>query len=251
MEGAIPLRQVLTSLGLPPLGLAIACVAGGLLAWRGSRMAGLGTALAASLLLLLATPAVSALLMASLEREIAAPAPALRAAPAAIIVLGAEVTHTRHGAEVGPLTLERLRAGAALQRRTGLPLLVTGGVLSPGDPALATLMARSLADDFGTPARWVEPRAGDTRDNAVFSAAMLRAEGIGAAFVVSHAWHLPRALEAFGRAGLETVPEAPDLAAAPRFDLPHWLPRVDRLVESWFALREWAGRLVYAIRDSA
>ncbi|MCR0985121.1 YdcF family protein [Roseomonas populi] len=249
MDGTIPLRQVLTTLGLPPLGLVIACVAAGLLAWRGSRAAGLGAAVAAAVILLLATPAVSALLMASLEREVDLPAPPPRAAPAAIIVLGAEVTHGRHGAAVGPLTLERLRAGAALQRRTGLPLLVTGGVLSPGDPPLAALMARSLEEDFRTPARWVEPRAADTRDNAVFSAAMLRAEGIGAAFVVSHAWHLPRALEAFGRAGLEVVPEAPDRVPDPRFDLPHWLPRVDRLVESWFALREWAGRLVYAIRD--
>nr|WP_245215089.1 YdcF family protein [Pararoseomonas indoligenes] len=187
--------------------------------------------------------------MASLEREVAAPALTSHAVPEAIIVLGAEVTHGQHGAEVGPLTLERLRAGAALQRRTGLPMLVTGGVLSPGDPPLAALMARSLEQDFRTPARWVEARAADTRDNAVFSAAMLHQDGIEAAFVVSHAWHLPRALEAFARAGLEAVPEAPDLAAAPRFDLPHWLPRVDRLVDSWFALREWAGRLVYAIRD--
>ncbi|NDG51210.1 MAG: hypothetical protein EBY30_19755, partial [Rhodospirillales bacterium] len=38
------------------------------------------------------------------------------------------------GARVGGLTLERLQEGAALQRRTGLPLLVTAGVLSPGDP---------------------------------------------------------------------------------------------------------------------
>ncbi|MFC0406745.1 YdcF family protein [Roseomonas elaeocarpi] len=248
MENSIPLRQVLTALGLPPLVLVLACVAGGLLAWRGSRAAGLCVAIIASMLLLLATPAISALLMASLEREIAAPAPVSGVVPAAIIVLGAEVTHGRHGATVGPLTLERLRAGAALHRRTGLPLLVTGGVLSPGDPPLAALMARSLAEDFHAPVRWVEPRAADTRDNAVFSAAMLRAEGIEAAFVVSHAWHLPRALEAFGRTGLAAVPEAPDLDAAPRFGLPQWLPRADYLAESWFALREWVGRLFYAIR---
>ena len=35
----------------------------------------------------------------------------------------------------------------------------------------------------------------------------------------------------------------------PAFGPAEWLPRADNLGESWFALREWAGRLVYAIRD--
>jgi hypothetical protein len=28
-----------------------------------------------------------------------------------------------------------------------------------------------------------------------------------------------------------------------------WLPRPDHLARSWFALREWAGLLVYRLRD--
>ena len=46
----------------------------------------------------------------------------------------------------GFLTLDRLRAGAALHRRTGLPILVTGGSLQPDRPAIATVMADSLRD---------------------------------------------------------------------------------------------------------
>lgn len=242
------MQYALTAFALPPVVLILLCLAGGVLAWRGSRRAGAWVALAALALLLLATPFVASLLMFSLERELSAwPQPALP--PAAIIVLGAEVTHDRDGLRVGPLTLERVRAGAALHRRTGLPLLVTGGVLSPGDQPIAALMARSLEQDFGTPARWIEDRAIDTRGNAAFSTAMLRADGIGSAYVVSQAWHLPRALDAFARQGLAVV-AAPIALAGPPGLAPHdFLPRPDHLTESWLALREWTGRLVYALRD--
>jgi uncharacterized SAM-binding protein YcdF (DUF218 family) len=167
----------------------------------------------------------------------------------AIVVLGAEMVHGREGGDIGPLTLERLRAGAALHRRTGLPLLVTGGPLSPGSAPIAVLMARSLTTDFGAAPRWVEPRARDTRENAAFSAALLRGEGIGAAYLVTHAWHLPRAQAAFARQGLATAAAPVRLDRVPDGRLSEWLPRADHLGESWFFLREWAGRLVYALRD--
>lgn len=255
------LQAVLTALLLPPLLLVLAAFAGGVLAWRGRwHRAGRGllVSVAALGILMLATPFVAGRLIGSLEHDLAAATSASEtlaiAPPGAIIILGAEVAR-RAGAvepEVGPLTLERLRAGAAQHRRTGLPVLVTGGPIQRGDPPLAALMARSLAEDFGVPVRWIEPRARDTHENAEFSAAMLREAGIGAAWVVTHAWHMPRSREAFARTGLAAV------AAPVRIDrLPngscwsHWVPRADYLGTSWFALREWAGRLVYALRDGS
>lgn len=241
------LRQYLTVLALPPVLPLLLAFLFGLLAWRGRRWAGAGAALCALLLLVLSTPVVAGLLAWSLERGLGPPSTAIT--PGAIIILGAEVAHGLDGPAPGPLTLERLRTGAALHRATGLPMLVTGGVLSPGDPPIAALMARSLADDFSTPVRWVEPRAADTRENASFSAALLAAEGITAALLVSHAWHLPRARDAFARVGFAVIP-APGLRSRPPgFGASQWLPRADHLAESWFALREWAGRLVYALRD--
>ncbi len=247
------LQAVLSSLFLPPLLLVVAVLLLGLLAWRGSRRAGLLAALCALLVLVLATPLAAGLLLASLEAKVPRGAFAVPDCdgPGAIVILSAEVARGQHGVEVGPLTLERLRAGAALHRRTGLPILVTGGALGRNDIPVAFLMQRSLTQDFGVPVRWVEPRATDTAQNAVNASAMLRAEGICAAYVVTHGWHLPRALEAFAR---QSAPAA--LPAPVRFrrmpegkQLSDYVPRVDHLVESWFALREWTGRLVYAIRD--
>jgi uncharacterized SAM-binding protein YcdF (DUF218 family) len=240
-------QGLLGTLLLPPLALALLALAGGIAAWRGWRPGGLVAAAAGCGIMVLATPFASDLLAASLERE--ATAARAAAAPAAIVILSAEAARSAAGVDIGPLTLERLRAGAALHRRTGLPVLVSGGSLGRGEPPLAALMARSLADDFGVTARWQEVRSRDTRENAAFSTAMLREAGIEAAWVVTHGWHLPRALDAFGRHDFAAAP-APVRRerSAPEFGLPQLVPRADRLGLSWYVLREWTGRLAYALR---
>lgn len=245
------MRGLLISLLLPPLLLALLALAGGVLAWRGRRWAGGVAALAASGILLLATPFAAGTLGVALERRIAPPA-ADAPPPGAIIVLGGEMARGLDGVEVGPLTLERLRAAAALHRRTGLPLLVTGGPLARGAPPIGQLMAASLRADFGLAVRWVEPLARDTRENALLSARLLREEGVGAAYLVTHAWHLPRAQGAFARAGLPVVAAPVRRHARPEAGAAEsWIPRPDHLARSWFLLREWAGLLVYRLRDGA
>jgi uncharacterized SAM-binding protein YcdF (DUF218 family) len=247
------MQQFLSTFVLPPVGLLVLVVVVlAWLAWRDRRhTAWIG--LYASLgLLALATPEVSQWLRYSLERDVAgyaAAAPGIPS-PGAIIILGGDTMQGGAGTDIGPLTLERLRAGAALARRTGLPILVTGGPnRRPGDPPLAALMAQALAEDFATPARWRESKARDTHDNAVFSVAMLRAEGIPAAYVVSQGWHLPRAVEAFARLGYPIIPVPVRTAFAPDGSAGSWWPRADAWSLSWYSLREWVGRLVYALRD--
>ncbi|MFH5925477.1 YdcF family protein [Roseomonas xinghualingensis] len=225
----------------------VACLAGILLAWRGWRPGLILAALAAIGQILFATPLTAGLLVASLEREVAPGAPASGTGAGAIIVLGAEVARTQDGRDVGPLTLERLRTGAALHRRTGLPLLVTGGALASGDEPIAELMAQSLRTDFGVSVRWIEPRARDTWENAALSVALLREAGIGSAYVVTHGWHMPRALAVFDLRGL-TANAAPVRMDRVPDGFSSWVPRTDRWTASWLALREWAGRVVYALR---
>ncbi|MFC7542492.1 YdcF family protein [Siccirubricoccus deserti] len=67
--------------------------------------------------------------------------------------------------------------------------------------------------------------------------------------MVTHAWHMPRSQEAFTRAGLPTLAAPVRLDRLPRWEAREFMPRPDRLAQSWYALREWAGRLVYALRD--
>jgi uncharacterized SAM-binding protein YcdF (DUF218 family) len=244
------LQSALGALLLPPVGLLLLGLLAGLVAWRRSR-AGLLAALAAAGVILLATPLVAGLLLSGLQ---AAPVARDTAPPdgqpwGAIIILGGDFERGRDGPDIGPLTLERLRAGAALHRAHGLPILVTGGALRRGQPSLATLMARSLRADFGVPARWVEAEAADTRQNAEFAVALLRADGISGALLVSQAWHLPRAMGAFARQGFAVQPAPVRPMAAPLFEARALVPRADHLADSWFAIHEWVGRAFYALRD--
>ena len=239
-------QTVLTVLVLPPLGLVLAGLALALLGARGRRGAAAMAAGALALLLVLATPYVAGQLRRSLEPL----APAVATPPGAIIVLGGDGVQDRGRLEIGPLTLERVRAGARLARVHGLPILMPGGPVSPRlVTPLAEVMARSLREDFGLAGAWIEPAARDTAENARLSAALLRAEGIEAAYLVTHAWHLPRALEAFARAGFTVIPAPVRLEDPPTGIVSDWVPNPRAALDSWYFLREWAGLLVYRLRD--
>jgi uncharacterized SAM-binding protein YcdF (DUF218 family) len=121
-------------------------------------------------------------------------------------------------------------------------------VVSEAGPPVAILMARSLSDDFGVATRWVEPASATTWENAAFSAAILRPAGIGSVIVVTHAWHMRRALIAFRAAGLVAVP-APLLAEhALHVGIGSFVPRIGAWQRSYYALHEWIGGAWYAFR---
>lgn len=246
------LQNLLTTLLLPPILLLGLALLGSLRAARGHRGSAIFAAICLLTLLALATPHVASLLHASLERSIDAPPEQPGTDPAiarAIIILAADAFTTTTGASIGGLTLERMRAGATLHRATGLPVLVTGGVLGAGQPPVAQLMASTLVEDFRVAPRWVEERAGDTRENADFSAVLLRADGIGTAYLVTHAWHMRRARAAFARAGLVAIAAPVPQRAPPQGGWVDFVPRPNVLGENWFMLRELLGLVVYRLRD--
>lgn len=237
------LQALAATLLLPPIGLLLGAFA--LLLWRG-RLARRLAALLLLAALAVSTPYVAGMLRLSLERLL----PVAAGEAGAIVVLSGDIAHARDGPSVGPLTLERMRAGAELHRRTGLPLLVTGGVLSHRTGvSVAELMRAVYSKEFGIAVRWVEPESRDTRDNAELSASLLRKAGISEVYVVTHGWHLPRALEAFKRAGLVPVPAPVRLGPAPDASFADWVPSPRAALDSWYFLREWAGILVYRLRD--
>lgn len=144
-------------------------------------------------------------------------------------------------------TLERVRYAADLHRRTGLPLLVTGGSPGPGIPPVAELMVHSLENDFGIGARFVESRSRNTSENAAYSAVLLAEVGITRIVLVTHALHMPRAVGAFESRGLEVVP-APLKRSPVRLDIRAFLPSAAALYASASVLHEWVGRLWYRVR---
>lgn len=240
----------MNTLVLPPLPLLVLIAAGLVLLPRRRR---LGLALAWSgvgLTTLLSLPLVGGFLLDSLQGwpalDLDAPPPA-----EAIVVLGAdqEVHAPEYGgATVGALTLVRLRYAAHLARRTGAPLLTSGGPLAEVTRPLGELMADCLRDDLGVEVRWVEARSGNTLGNARASAALLAEAGVERVYLVTHAWHMPRARASFLAQGLEVVPAPTGFRVRPRPDPGDFVPSAKGLRESTFALYEWLGRLWYELR---
>ena len=248
------MRLVLTSLLLPPTGLAVAALLFAVLAARPGirlarrRAAGTLAGLCLVALVLLSLPVVSSSLLAALD--VGEPADRVSAAGAgAIVVLGGDVVRLPAGGlALGPLSLERLRAGAALHRRTGLPILVTGGLVDGTARPVGTLMAESLRADFGVPVRWTEDVSFDTWENASLSAPLLSAAGVRRVLLVTHAWHMRRSVQAFQHHGLVPVAAAVRLDPWPRLVPSEFLPRPSAWMNSYFALHEWLGQAWYAVR---
>ena len=151
---------------------------------------------------------------------------------------------------VGPLTLERLRIGALLQRRTRLPILVSGGRLHPSDPPLAAVMVDSLEHDFQVPVKWLESESRDTWENAQKSAEILRAQGISSIFLVTHAWHMRRSVQAFNGTGITVTAVPTPFDRAANGLLLDYVPGVDGWRASYYGMHEWIGVAWYALRST-
>jgi uncharacterized SAM-binding protein YcdF (DUF218 family) len=235
---------------LPPVNLILAVLAGVFLLRAWPRAARWLIGLSAAALLALSLPAVSDAMLDALETGLPLTPPSSNP-PQAIVILGADrqrFAGPPPGITVGRLTLERLRAGAALYRRTHLPVLATGGTMDPKEPAVATLMAQSLTDDFRVPVRWIEPRSRNTWENARDSAAILHAAGISSVYIVTHAWHMRRAVIAFRPTGI-AVTAAPMLpGSSPTKRLNAFLPHASALLASYYAVHEWVGCAWYSLR---
>ena len=173
--------------------------------------------------------------------------------PQAIVVLSAERRDgppggVLEGEDIGAFTTERVRAGVVLARRTGLPVLVSGGVLKPGTPPIAATMARIMTDEFRFTPRWVEGKSLTTWENAVFSAAMLRADGITTIYLVTTSWHMARSRLAFERAGLAVVPMPARAMQGPTWAAWEFIPTAASWQRSYYALHEVIGYWWYRVR---
>ncbi len=235
---------------VPPLNFLVAATGGAI--FRRRRIGRIFLAAGLAGLVLMSLPVVSGSLLRLTELGLGAAPPAGAAPPGAIVILSGDLQPARFDGEttwrVGPLTLEREQAGAALARATRLPVLVTGGKIHPWAPTLASLMATSMVQDFGVPVRWQEAESVDTWENARDSAAVLRSAGITRVYVVTQAWHMRRALVAFRRAGLDPVAAPVLLDDVPQLHAFAFLPSVHAWEEGYFALHELIGLAWYEFR---
>jgi uncharacterized SAM-binding protein YcdF (DUF218 family) len=232
---------------LPPACLFVLFGAG-LLAWR--RRPRMGKALCGAsvgILYLLCTGVGSWLLVHPLEiLEPVLPAGPLPKAQAIVVLTAGRIQSSpefERRALPDALALARMTYAAHVYRARPLPLLVTGGLLTPlgFEEPLAQSMTRVFESEFQIPVKWLETRSRNTAENASFSAPMLKAAGVSHVILVTDAMHMRRARRAFEGQGIGVTP-APTFYHEPAsFDLRRLMPTAANLQSSYYAVYEWLG----------
>jgi uncharacterized SAM-binding protein YcdF (DUF218 family) len=235
---------------LPPLSLLLLAALGLLLA-RLWRRAGLTIAgLAVALLWLLSTPIVGNNLLALIEPRQAQEPGALKDAQAIVVLGGGTYFDAPEydGDTVGTFTLERVRWAARIHRETGLPILVTGGLPLGNATSEAVQMKEALARDFQVPVRWLEERADNTLESALYSREILARDGIDRIALVTHASHMRRAHRVFERAGFGVLDAPTAFSERGPSTALNYLPNAYGLLQSRIFCHEALGLGWYHVR---
>jgi uncharacterized SAM-binding protein YcdF (DUF218 family) len=175
---------------------------------------------------------------------------------AAVVVLGGGavdgVPDESGAAGLSPTSLKRVVRGYVLSRQTGAPLILSGGRTWGTERAEpeAEVGARTLAS-MGMPGAGVikEGSSRTTWENARAVAKIVAERGATRVVLVTSAWHMPRAMLAFRKAGVECVPAATDYTFGDRpLDARDFLPSFETAGSCFRALREYVGIVQYAMR---
>ena len=170
----------------------------------------------------------------------------------AIVILAGGSVH--HAAEydghdsLNWLSLERVRYGALLAHKLHKPVLVTGGDPLNYGTSEARIMASTLEQEFGVRVQWMEEHSRTTHENAEFSASILKKNRIKRIYLVSHAWHLARAIPEFEQQGLIVIPAGTGYGSR-EFGLLGLLPSASGLQNSYFACHEALGWAWYWVQN--
>lgn len=212
-----------------------------------------------SALYLFSTPFMSRQLMSGLEIIAALTEAQIQSSDAqAIVLLGSgrqEAAPEYFGKDtVSPMLLERLRYAAWLSKKSGLPIIPSGGSPLSKGPSEAELSRAILQNEFGAKILFLEEQSRTTREEALILKGMLKERGIKKIMLVTHAWHMLRSLDVFEHAGIDVVPAPMGFAVRPSsINRPYiaWLPSAKSMQNSYYALHEYLGRAWYQLLRKA
>jgi uncharacterized SAM-binding protein YcdF (DUF218 family) len=245
------LTNLLGAFLLPPLNLLLVAAAGLFVSRARPRLGRFLLAASIGLLWLISTPYFAGRALGLLEAQSAALQAPLPAADAIVVLGGGTYFHAPEygGADtVSPPALVRLRYAAFLQRATGQPVLVTGGAPRGNNLSEAQQMKAVLEHEFSVPVQWTEDASDNTLENARNSFRLLQKSGIRRIYLVTHAWHMPRAVAAFRSAGFDVVPAPTHFATRYETTLLDFVPDAGSLEQSRIFMHEVIGQIWYRVK---
>lgn len=165
-----------------------------------------------------------------------------------IVILGggsiAGVADVDGTGQVSGDAANRLLTALRLQKATNLPILFSGGNVFSGNANEAAIEKRLLLS-LGVPEEkiFLENQSRNTAENAVFSKKIIDAQGWQHPLLVTSAFHLPRAVYLFRRAGCDVTPYASDYLTDKSINWSAYtfIPQVFYLNNSCMAVKEYVG----------
>lgn len=236
---------------LPPLNLLLISLLGLSLLHKRPRVARILLSSAFILLWLLSTPFLAESLLHSLEGSPLQSKKGSPPADAIIVLSGGTYFNAPEyaGDTVSTTSLQRLRYAAKLYRDYKIPILLTGGTPLGNSVSEAELMKRVLEQEFNTPVQWIEEQSDNTLASARNSYRILQKSGIKRIYLVTHAWHMQRSVQAFQAAGFEVVAAPTAFTTRYQNDLLAFMPSANALLDSQIYLHEMIGILWYRLKS--
>lgn len=255
----IPLMELWLSKLLPiwvyPLGLSIAILVLVTLAqlFSGRLKTAFVLLLVTGGLWLSSTQRASQWLIWTLERDYPEQAMGMIGKADAIVLLGGALTPPTHPSSHPNLHegADRILHAVRLHRAGKAPRVVISGGQLPweGAPRTESEVMADLLVDWGVPAEAisVEKASANTYENGLYTKAILKEQQIERVLLVTSAFHMPRAMAVFEKAGVQANPAATDHLGSVDGgdDLLAWMPDPWALYVTTLAFKEYVGMAYY------
>lgn len=243
--------RTICSILLPPSGF-ILLLAMGLFFWlvRLRKTAAFSIFLATLLMYFASTPFVAHKLLDPLQYQYGVLEDVPEDTQAIVVLSGGRIPIAREYGNIDIVsapTLERLRYASRLAKVHQLPIVVVGGSVNDERQSEAALMKKALETDFGVQTLLLEEKSKTTFENAMFAKKVLKDKFLSKFLLVTHAYHMPRAMWCFEDVGLSPI-------AAPTVfykrnssvsEIYQYIPNAGALKQSRNALHEYIGMFWY------
>ena len=161
---------------------------------------------------------------------------------AAIVILGggrySAAPEYGYRDEISPHTLTRLRYGAVLAKKLELPIVLSGGRRNANATSEAVIMNQVMVNVFNMNPKYLEVNGINTHQQAVAVKEQLSETDYNNIYLVTHAWHMKRAVAEFSHQGFNVIPAPMGFSATSRAEF-EFLPSAAALSSTSRALHEY------------
>jgi len=161
-----------------------------------------------------------------------------------IVVLGGGSYNT------GILTedsLKRVLTGFVLHKKLNLPIILSGGSAITNLPEVEVM--KNVLNELGVDKSMIytDVNSRDTLGNAFFVKKICEKNGFKRIILVTSAYHMPRSVIVFQKAGLDVIPYPTDFKMDKRYTVYSYFPKMNVLQDSTKAIREYVGLIAYQL----